>query len=141
MSNFWTALLLFGLFTQANDGIHQQAPESTAEARLTTVKLFAFGGIGFAGVRSRGEQDYREVMSRPDRLHILERVLDAGTPEAKAFALVGIYRLRRDRFLSLASSLRASKDEVRTARGCIIGRTTLGKLVQDIAAGTYVREL
>ncbi len=121
--------------------VAQQPVSATPETKLSAVKLFAFGGVGFAGVRSEGEEEYREVLSRPNRLEILERVVENGTPEAKAYALVGIYNFNRDRFTSLASSLSSSKDQVHTARRCVLGSSTLGNIVHDIAAGTYAERL
>lgn len=76
-------------------------------------------------------------MSRPNRLEILERVLESATPEAKSYALVGIYNLNRARFEVLASPLRSSESRVLIVRGCIISRTTLGSIIRSIEAGTY----
>ena len=104
---------------------------------LTTVKMFAFGGIGFAGSRSKAERAYYEIMSRPNRREILERVLEAGTLEGKCYALVGIYNLDRDRFRVLAAPFRSSKQQVATARGCILGSTTVGAIIERIEAGIY----
>jgi hypothetical protein len=114
--------------------------EPTVEP-LAQATMFAFGGVGFAGKRSQGEKDYRDVMSRPNRLEILEQVFETGTPAAKGYALVGISNLDHARFTALAEPLRSSTQTVRSMRGCIIFRTTLAIIIRDIDAGAYARYL
>jgi hypothetical protein len=124
-------LATFALFGQS-----EQSPEPLAK-----VKMFAFGGVGFAGATTQGQKDYREVMSRPNRLEILEQVFETGTPEAKGYALVGISNLDRARFTVLAAPLRSSKQTVQTARGCILFKTTLAAIIRGIDAGAYAHYL
>ena len=109
--------------------------------RLANVKMFAFGGVGFASIATQGENDYAQVMSRPSRQETLEHLFKTGTPEAKSYALVGLYNLNRTRFSELAATLRSSKAEVVTAQGCIIHKTTLGAVIQSIGAGAYAHRL
>ena len=130
-------LAAVGLLGQARTTSGAEQAAGSPEERLANVKLFAFGGVGFAGSRSAGEKEYGEVMSRPDRLEILERVFETGTPEAKSYALVGIYNLSRERFAALVSSVQDSKLQLFTAQGCILGKTTLGALVRRIQAGEF----
>jgi hypothetical protein len=80
-------------------------------------------------------------MSRPSRQETLEHLFKTGTPEAKSYALVGLYNLNRTRFSELAATLRSSKAEVVTAQGCIIHKTTLGAVIQSIGAGAYAHRL
>ena len=135
-------LLLAGLFSQAdNRALAQQAGGTASEGTLATVTMFAFGGVGFAGSQSPGEKDYHAIMSRPNSLEILERLLGSATPEAKSYALVGIYKLNRARFEVLATTLQPSKVAVHMGRGCILSQTTLGAIVQSIEAGTYKQYL
>lgn len=109
--------------------------------RLAKVKMFAFGGVGFASIRTQGETDYEQIMSRPARQETLERLFKTGTPEAKSYALVGLYNLNRTRFSELAAPLHSSKADVMTAHGCIIHKTTLGAVIQSIEAGAYAHRL
>lgn len=130
-------LLALSLFSQANRLVVAQQVDDSAVERLAKATLFSFGGVGFVGLRSRPERDYEEIMSRPSRGELLERVFEIGTSEAKCYALVGIYNLDHARFHTLAAPVRSSGSEVRTAHGCIIGRATLGAVIQHIEAGDY----
>jgi hypothetical protein len=51
--------------------------------RMAEVNLFAFGGVGFAGVISEGERDYRLILSRPSAQADFEKLFAVGTLEAK----------------------------------------------------------
>jgi len=70
-------------------GLTCQASGDPVVERLGKVKMFAFGGVGFASVMSQGEKDYGQVMSRAVRQEILEQLFKTGTVEAKSYALVG----------------------------------------------------
>ena len=134
-------LFLAGLLSQPDTMAAAQQVADADVGQLASVTLFAFGGIGFAGVRSAGEKEYGVIMSRASRLELLEKVLEIGTPEAKSYALVGIHNLDSARFKVLAAELRLSKSVVHTARGCILGRSTLGAVIQEIDGGAYSRYL
>jgi hypothetical protein len=134
-------IFLAGLLSQADRAAVAQQVADPNVGQLAGVTLFAFGGVGFAGVRSAGEKEYDAIMSRPSRLELLEKVFEIGTPEGKSYALVGINNLNSARFKALAAELRSSKSAVRTARGCSLGRSTLGAIIQQIGAGAYSRYL
>ena len=101
--------LLFSAFPQAT-----QPVDATFE-RLAKVELFAFGGVGYAGVMSPGEKDYRAILARSSAMADLERLYSSGNLQAKCYALVGIRKLNPQRFKELAESLRSSKEQVGTA--------------------------
>jgi hypothetical protein len=67
--------------------------------RLATVSAFAFGAVGFAGVTSKGEIDFRFILSRsePIALAAFEKLFVAGNFQAKAYALAGIKKLNSNR--------------------------------------------
>ena len=131
------AILLVSMSGLAGQDSRDPLPE-----RLAKVKMFAFGGVGFASVATQGEKDCAQVMSRPSRQETLEHLFKTGTPEAKSYALVGLYNLNRTRFSELAATLRSSKTEVVTAhQGCILHKTTLGAVIQSIGAGAYPHHL
>jgi hypothetical protein len=61
-SSTWPLILLV-LFT-----ISPALADDTVDAavkRLSTVEHFAFGGVGFAGVISKGETDFKFVLAQP----------------------------------------------------------------------------
>jgi hypothetical protein len=90
-----------------------QPSDSTFE-RIAKVDRFAFGGIGYAGITSQGEKDYKLILSRPSAVADFERLLSVGNPQAKSYALVGIHALNPNRFKELSRSLHDSKEEVLT---------------------------
>ncbi len=52
---------------------------------------FAFGEVGFAGVRSAGEKEYDAIMGRPDRPGLLARQPYAGVfKEAEDSELIAL---------------------------------------------------
>ena len=105
--------------------------------RLAKVDQFAFGPIGYAGVISQGEKDYKFVLSRSSALEDLEKLYSVGNPQAKCYALVGIRKLSPSRFKELSDSLRKSRDEVVTESGCIVYHETFAAVLKRIEAGQY----
>jgi hypothetical protein len=105
--------------------------------RIAKVDLFAFGGIGFTGVISQGEKDYRSILSRASAEADFERIFAVGSPEAKCYALVALRKLNSQRFTALISRLRSSKRAVATAHGCNMMNERLAALSERIRAGDY----
>jgi hypothetical protein len=105
--------------------------------RLAKVDLFAFGGTGFAGVISRGERDYRVIMSRPSAEVDFEKLFAVGNAQAKLYALVGIRTLDRSRFQRISGPLRNSAEEVVTQHGCIVDHEPFRAVLQQIEAGNF----
>lgn len=107
--------------------------------RLSKVEVFAFGGIGRAGVTSPGEKDFRIILSRPSAMADFERLYTAGNLQAKSYALAGIRMLDTNRFKGLLRSLGDSKETVQTQSGCLVFHESLGEVLKHIAAGQYSR--
>ena len=130
-------LLITALFVT---GVPQAVqPVDTAFERLAKVERFAFGPVGYAGVTSSGEKDYRAVLARPSAMAEFERLFSSGNIPGKCYALVGIRKLSSQRFKELSQSLRSSKKQVTTMQGCIIFRVLLGDVIKQIDAGKYSR--
>jgi hypothetical protein len=98
---------------------------------LSTTEVFAFGGVGYAGVISQGEVDFKILLSQSssDALAAFETLYATGNPHAKAYALSGIKKLNPGRFKVLLASS-STKDQVKVMRGCIVSRESL----HDVAA-------
>jgi hypothetical protein len=128
------AVLFFAIIAQAGE------PADAVLERLAKVEQFAFGPTGYAGVISRGEKDYRLILSRPSALADLERLYSVGNMQAKSYALLGIRRLNPRRFKELSSAIRDSKDEVITQSGCIVSHESFGVIVGRIEGGKYAGE-
>jgi hypothetical protein len=107
--------------------------------RLSHVRVFAFGGVGYAGVTSEGEKDFRVIYSEPpaNSLPDFERLYVQGTPEARSYALAAIRKLDPEHFRDLAQSLRSSQERVVTMKGCIMEDRTMAEVVKEIDSGGY----
>jgi hypothetical protein len=116
-----------------------QPPSATALERLEKTGIFAFGGVGFAGVTPSGEKDFRIIIAQPsgEALKQFEEVYANGNPEGRSYALVGIRRLAPDRFAALTQTLVSSSDKVATMSGCIMGSKPFPTVVQQIAKGQF----
>lgn len=113
-----------------------QADDATF-THLAKIGTFAFGGIGIVGGRNPGEKDYDEILAHPFAAETFEKLFAVGTPEAKCFALVGLHRLNRAKFETIAETVRNSDVSVSVARGCILWRQPLSQVIHNIEAGGY----
>ena len=130
---FWVmvAVILAGSIAVADEGL------DSAFKRLSTVERYAFGGVGIAGATSPGEKDYKLILSSPAALETFERLYRVGNIQAKCYALVGIRKLRPERFRELADSVRKSTDKVVTMRGCIVSSERVVDIVKRIDKGEF----
>jgi hypothetical protein len=130
-------LLIMALFVT---GVPQAVqPVDTAFERLAKVERFAFGPVGYTGVTSSGEKDYRAMLARPSAMSEFERLFSSGNIQGKCYALVGIRKLNPQRFKELTQSLHSSKEPVETMQGCIVFHELFGAVIKQIDAGKYSR--
>jgi hypothetical protein len=94
-------LLLCGIGALAGDSI------DSALKRLSNVEIFAFGGVGYAGMTSKGEIDFKLVLSQPQPVALagFKTLYATGNPQGKSYALSGIKKLNPNRFKDLLASL------------------------------------
>jgi hypothetical protein len=117
-------------------------PVDQTVSRLARVGVFAFGGIGFTGAISQGENGFVAIAARPSAEADFEKLFAIGTPEAKCYALTGILRLNPATFKALTLSpafAKSSATKVTTMQGCIMSGHTLHDVVESIRAGIYAR--
>lgn len=107
--------------------------------RLSTVGRYAFGGVGFAGVTSKGETDFKLVLNqpKPTALTAFERLYAIGNPQGKSYALSGLKKLAPKRFAELLATLAKSTEEVEVMRGCIVSHERLPEVAEQIAQGKF----
>jgi hypothetical protein len=119
--------------------VHAQSTPPIALEHLSKVGMFAFGGVGFAGMTSEGEKDLRVLLSQPapDALGSLETVYAQGTLAAKGYAVAGIRTLDEKRSKELIKPLESSQQRVLTMHGCIIESTTMAIIATSIDSGNY----
>ncbi|MDR3753631.1 MAG: hypothetical protein P4K93_08260 [Terracidiphilus sp.] len=130
------ALSLFLLFSSIAPA---QDKPSAAVKSMSTTAVFAFGGVGFAGVTSQGEKDFRVIYDQPPdaALKSFELVYATGDSEAKSYALVGIHKLDEKRFGELLASLKGSEEKVITMRGCIMEKQSMAEVAKEIQSGQF----
>ena len=94
------ALLLYAVVPRADDAV------DAAVRRLAKVETFAFGGTGYAGVTSKGEIDFRLLVSQPPQVALaaFEKLYAAGNPQGKSYALSGFKKLDPRRFKELLAA-------------------------------------
>ena len=130
--NFWLIPVL--LFVPLTQSAH--SPDAVVE-RLAKVGVFAVGPVGYAGIISPGEKDYRTVFNRTSALADFEKLCSTGNLQAKCYALTGIHRLDPTRFSELVQPLRDSKETVTTMSGCILSREALRDVIEQIESGRF----
>ena len=133
------ALLILALLLPALPSRAYSADQ--ALEHLSRVTIFAFGGIGYAGVISPGERDFKIILSRPSALADFEKLYAQGNLQAKCYALAGIRRLNPTRFAEIVQTLRGSKEKVVTMEGCIISDKILPAIITQIESGELDRWL
>jgi len=134
VKRFVVVLLLFcGVSAFADDSL------DAALKRLSTVGQFAFGGVGYVGVTSKGEIDFKVVLSQPQSaaLTAFEKLYATGDPQGKSYALSGIKKLNPSRFKELLASAQASTDEVEVMRACVISHELLRDVAKQIDLGKF----
>ena len=105
--------------------------------RLAHVDFFAFGGVGFGGVTSQGELDFRRIKLEPPDVALaqFERVYALGNLAAKSYALVGIHSLSSKRFKELYAHLPTPNSDVETMHGCEISSEHFREIARQIKEG------
>lgn len=111
---------------------------NAAVKRLSAVGQFAFGGVGYAGVTSKGETDFKIVLAQPKpmALDAFEKLYAIGNAQGKSYALSGLKKLAPQRFAELLPTLGKST-EVEVMRGCVITREPLPDVAQQIGQGKF----
>lgn len=117
-------------------GASAQTEVEAGYARVKEAAIFAVGPVGFAGVRSQTDRDLRMLMQDPASLQWLEKLYAEGTPAAKAYALFGFYKLQPGRFHLLRAQT-PSQMPLKRMTGCLIFESTLGSVIDEIAAGKF----
>ena len=113
------------------------ASENSAARDLATAKLFAFGGIGVAGLMSQGERNLRTVLQQSDASQQLQGAVAYATPTGKLYILVGLRRCDRAAYQKVLDSVARPNDDVEVARGCMITREPFRHLVSQIQDGRF----
>lgn len=78
-----TMLAQFGISVAA-------ASDNATACDLASAKMFAFGGVGVAGIMSEGERNLRAVLQQSDASRQLQSAVAHATLAGKLYILVGL---------------------------------------------------
>jgi hypothetical protein len=112
------------------------ASQNSAARDLAAAKLFAFGGVGAAGIMSQGEQK-RAVLQQSDASQQLQSAFAQATPAGKLYILVGLRRCDPAAYQKIVDSVARPNDDVEIARGCMISREPFRELLSQIQDGRF----
>ena len=114
-------------------------PASPRQAyeQLLTVKRFAFGGVGYAGVTSQGEIAYRVIAGSTNALALFSATFTNGNAQAKLYALCGVRQFAPGTFDAHARSLIVANPQVETMCGCVIHHEFATNVIARISSGFY----
>lgn len=115
-------------------------PPSTPPLRsLAEARIFALGGVGFAGKTPQELILFRAVIAlKADQAkEELENLYSGGNPQAMSYALVGMRKLDQKRYSELLVAARASDATVTTMWGCAVENEKLRTIANDLDAGKY----
>jgi hypothetical protein len=131
-------IVLIASIALAQFGVSLAADSEHSAARdLAAAKLFAFGGVGAAGIMSEGERNLRGVLQQSDASQQLQAALGHATPAGELYILVGLRRCDPAAFQKIIGSVARPNDDVEIARGCMISREPFRQLLSQIRDGRF----
>ena len=104
---------------------------------LASIHDFAFGGIGAAGITSKGEIAFREILKRPSAEKDFLDLLASGNAPARCYALVALRKLNPQAYADRVRRFEQDQSKVSVIRGCIVTVESLSSLVINIGEGRY----
>lgn len=105
--------------------------------KLASIRDFAFGGIGAAGIISEGEVAFRGVLARPTAETDFTALLDSGNAQARCYSLVGLHVISPKAFAVQVKRFERDKTTVSTISGCMVMALPMSSVVTNISAGRY----
>ena len=137
LESFISVLLYFviAVFSASAQGVSSETDAATA--RLANAHIFAIGGVGFAGVTSEEEKDFRLILANHQAENIFGTLYQRGNNQAKAYALLGLYILGSARYRDIYASLSTSKEKLHLMEGCIASNEQLDVMAKRIDVGEF----
>ena len=111
--------------------------EDPAVRDLAATKSLAFGGVGAAGLISKGERNLRAVLERHDASQQLQAALAHATPAGTLYILIGLRRCDRAAYQKVFDALSCPNDDVEVVRGCMISKEPFRQLLSQIQDGRF----
>ena len=88
---------------------------------VKSARIFAIGGIGYAGVITDEETAFDALCKAPGAAEQFRRLLREATIEGQMYALLGLRQLHAPDYKAEADRYRKSTRQVNTGSGCEIG--------------------
>jgi hypothetical protein len=135
-------LLLISLATvvsaQSRPTFSSQPPSASLRG-LSEARIFALGGVGFAGQIPQELYLLRAIMAlKPvQAAQELDKLYSGGNPQAMSYALVGMRKLDWKRYGELLALARTSDVTVRTMWGCIVLDEKIRTVADELDSGKY----
>ena len=108
------------------------AAESTNNYRIVkSARIFAIGGIGYAGVVSDEETAFNALCKAPDAANQFRKLLGEATIEGQMYALLGLHQLHAPDYKAQVERYRRSTRTVNTGSGCEIGPDKVSYIVNE----------
>ena len=112
-------------------------PAANASSQVERARVFAVGGVGYAGTMSEGEKSLRAVLKQSDAVARLDSLLPNASAAGELYIPLGL-RLRDHTAYKRALARCAEHDAtVETMRGCTVGRESFRDLVHQIDHGAF----
>jgi hypothetical protein len=137
VKTLFVALIAGIVLSQSGVSLTAASSENTAARDLAVAKLFAFGGVGAAGIMSQGERNLRAVLEQSDASQQLQSAFAQATPAGKLYILVGLRRCDPAAYQKIVDSVGRPNDDVEIARGCMISREPFRELLSQIRDGRF----
>jgi hypothetical protein len=132
-----SVILIMGIILSQADISLAVESENSAARDLAAAKLFAFGGVGAAGIMSEGERNLRAVLGQSDASQQLQAAFGHATPAGELYILVGLRRCDPAAYQKVIDSVARRNDDVEIARGCMISREPFRQLLSQIREGRF----
>jgi hypothetical protein len=127
----YVSILSLTLFAGADEAAASPA------SNLAREKVFALGGVGYAGTMSSGEKDLRAVLKETDSAQQLQSLLKNASPAGQLYALLALRLRDRPAYEQAVPAFRKRSDAISTMHGCIVIKEKMDGIVQQIERGDY----
>jgi hypothetical protein len=98
---------------------------------VKSAKIFAIGGIGYAGIITKEETAFNALCKAPDAANQFCRLLREATIEGQIYALLGLRQLGAPDYKVQLDRYRKSRGNVNTGSGCEIGRDKVSYIATE----------
>ena len=106
-----------------------------AYGTVKTAERFTVGGVGYAGIPSRQEAAFRQLLKQSEPLAQCQKLLTEATPAGQLYGLLGLRLLDQQAFQAALPRYKDAKTDIPTMSGCIVTHTTAAKLAKQIQNG------